>query len=140
MPKKKRIKITTVKQEPKITVSTADERDTPLFCFKHFEARNFKKDRKGVFFEFVKRLQKISELGWNKISTEKRHGFGYELIERKEMNDGIKNRISKIATPDTKVYVFRAEGDNLPFIGYRVDNIFHIIAVAASFKDFYNHG
>lgn len=140
MPKKKRIKICANKQEPKIEVSATDDKDTPLFCFRHFEARNFKSDHKGVFLEFVKRLQKISELGWNKISTEKKHGFGYELIEKKEMDAGIKSRIEKIATPDTKVYVFRAECDNLPFIGYRVDNIFHIIAVAASFKEFYKHG
>ena len=42
--------------------------------------------------------------------------------------------------PDvTKLYVFRATGDNHAFLGYRNGNVFNVLFIEYAFGDVYKH-
>lgn len=114
--------------------STEVNIDYPVFCFKHL-ITDCKGDYK-FYFEFVERLKKISCLSWKEIGTAQRHGFGTEKLTV----DSIKPDLPKFVSPDVKhLMVFRANGDNRPFLGLRRDNIFHIIFIEERFGDIYDH-
>lgn len=107
----------------------------PIFCFKHTRFK-FRKDFE-FYRLFIERLNKISSLDWNQISADKRHGFGFEKIPR----DIIKLQLPPFITPEVDhLLAFRACGDNRPFLGFRNENIFHVIFIEEKFGDVYDHG
>lgn len=106
----------------------------PLFCFKYLSETSIStcRDHK-FFFEFLIRLQKISQLGWPEIRTAPRHGFGMESISV----DQIKPQLPACITPDVrKLHVFRATGDNHPFIGLQIDRIFRVLLLKPTLEIF----
>ena len=106
----------------------------PVFCFRHLQSEP-KKDYK-FFADFIVRLKKISSLSWNEILIADRHGFGTEKIPVSQ----IKSTLPKFITPEiSDLIVFRANGDNRPFLGLRNGSVFHIIFFEESFGDVYNH-
>lgn len=109
--------------------------DYPVFCFKHLQL-DCKGDHK-FYYQFVERLNKLCNLPWNTINNSARHSFGFEKLPVNK----IKPDLPKFITPDVKdLLVFRATGDNRPFLGIRRNNIFHIIFLEERFDDVYNHG
>ncbi|WP_243231514.1 hypothetical protein [Flavobacterium pectinovorum] len=115
-----RIKKKSIK-ENKIKVPTDNNIviDYPVFCFKHLQTAP-NKDYK-FYADFIERLKKLCNLSWNQISVAQKHGFGTEKIPVNQ----IKPEMPKFVTPDvTDLIVFRANGDNRPFLGLRKDNIF----------------
>lgn len=128
--KKKNIK------ENKIKVPTHNslEIDYPVFCFKHLQTEP-NKDYK-FYADFIERLKKLCNLSWNQINLAQKHGFGIEKIPIKQIKPAMPNFI----TPDvTDLIVFRANGDNRPFLGLRSSNIFHVIFLEEKFGDVYDH-
>lgn len=110
--------------------------DYPLFCFKHLQTKSFVDCKDGSFFSnFLQRLKNLSDLGWKQISTSHRHAYGMEKIHQEQ----IKPQLPGIITPDVPLFAFRAVGNNLPFVGFREGNIFHILFIETSFGDIYNH-
>lgn len=108
--------------------------DYPLFCFKHLNCKP-KGDYK-FYANFIVRLSKLSNISWNVIEKSPRHGFGTEKIPI----SNIKPKLPNFITPDVKnLLVFRASGDNRPFIGLRDGNVFHIIFIEEKFGDVYDH-
>jgi hypothetical protein len=125
------------KSDPKkIHKPTASEPkiDYPIFCFKHLKL-DFKKDHE-YYFRFVERIQKLSQLTWKQINVAHRHGFGTEKMPVGEIKPDLPNFVTPYVTDLT---VFRANGDNRPFLGLRKNNIFHIIFLEETFGDVYNH-
>lgn len=124
-------------QQNKIKIPTQNniELDYPVFCFKHLQPtpnRDFE-----FYARFVERLNKLCNLSWKAINIAHRHGFGTEKIS----TDKIKPRLPHFVTPEVKeLTVFRANGDNRPFLGLRKNNIFHIIFLEEVFNDIYDHG
>lgn len=111
--------------------------DYPIFCFKYLQETSIKNCSDHKFFlDFIFRLQKLGELGWNEINKSSRHSFGTEKIPIKQ----IKPDLPLIITDEIdELTVFRANGNNLPFLGIRKPNVFHIIFVETNFGDIYNH-
>ena len=110
--------------------------DYPLFCFKHLQTNSIKDCTKYKFYyDFIFRMKKLSELGWKEIEKSDKHSFGTEKIT----HDMIKQTLPPQITPEVTLYAFRANGNNLPFVGYREGNIFHIIFIEAKFGDIYDH-
>ena len=112
----------------------------PVFCFKHLQLTSIKDCQEPrFFFKFLERLQKLSDLGWNGIRASQRHGFGTEKIPVGE----IKPMLPSFITPDVSHFtVFRANGDNRPFLGVRNSNnnkLFHIVFIESRFNDIYDH-
>lgn len=115
------------------------EIDYPLFSFKYLQKISIEDCKDYCFFqEFLFRLQKLSDLGWNKIRESNRHSFGMEKIPYKQIIH--KKLLPDFVTPDAELCVFRATGSNLPFIGIQNGKLFHIIFVETKFGDIYNHG
>ena len=118
----------------KIPSQNSIQVDYPVFCFRHLQSEP-KKDYK-FFADFIVRLKKISSLSWNEILIADRHGFGTEKIPVSQ----IKSTLPKFITPEiSDLIVFRANGDNRPFLGLRNGSVFHIIFFEESFGDVYNH-
>lgn len=113
--------------------------DTPLFCFTYFNHGLLKKNKQhntDLCFCFLERLQKLSEHGWKAIMTSDKHGLGTEKIPIKQ----IKCSLPSIITPDVQhLLVFRAKGNNLPFLGLREKNIFHVLLIEPDFGVVYDH-
>ena len=121
------------RQVPKIGAKAEDKKDEVLFSFKEIEPFSYtqaKNDSK-FFIDFIERLKKLSELGWQTIAKSDRHSFGFELLpigQIKKQVDGVE-----------KLIVFRATGNNHVFAGFREDNVFHILFIEYNFGDLYDH-
>ena len=92
---------------------------------------NEDKDQKAAFAE---QLQSLAGLTWSQIQLSPRHGMGQEQIAVSSL---------KITLPEhfedaVKVLALRYKG-KLPMIGIRVQDVFHVIAVARNFDDLYDH-
>lgn len=123
-------------QNNKIKIPTDNniEINYPLFCFKHLQTKP-KEDFK-FYADFIERLKKLCNLSWKEINVTQKHGFGTEKIPVKQ----VKPELPKFVTPDvTDLTVFRANGDNRPFLGLRKNNVFHIIFLEEKFGDIYDH-
>ena len=110
------------------------ELDYPVFCFRHLQTV-YNSDFK-FYADFVERLKKISALTWNQINVADRHGFGTEKMPIGQ----IKPQLPRFITPDiSHLLVFRANGDNRPFLGLRNGSVFHIIFIEEQFGNVYDH-
>lgn len=110
--------------------------DYPLFSFRYLQHTSYTECKDLTFFpNFMKRLGKLSELGWKGINTSQRHSFGMEKLPQ----EIIKPQMPSIVTPEVQLFAFRATGNNLPFIGFREGKIFHILYIETTFGDIYNH-
>lgn len=121
-----------------ISKSRIEKYEYPIFCFKYLSDKSFKHCTRAKFFiDFLIRLQKLSVLGWSEIRASDKHQFGMESLPV----DRIKPQLPSIVTPDvSKVHVFRATGDNHPFIGlHNPDNVFHVFFIVYTFGDIYDH-
>lgn len=118
----------------KIPSENSIELDYPIFCFRYLQTvpnGDYK-----FYSDFVERLKKISSLTWNQINVTHRHSFGTEKMPV----DQIKPELPRFVTPEiTHLLVFRANGDNRPFLGLRSGVVFHIIFIEEQFGDVYNH-
>jgi len=108
----------------KIPSENITELDYPIFCFRYLQTvpnGDFK-----FYSDFVERLKKISNLTWKQINVADRHGFGTEKMPVTQ----IKPKLPKFVSPEiTHLLVFRANGDNRPFLGLRKGTVFHIIFI-----------
>ena len=110
--------------------------DYPLFSFKYLQDTSIKDCKDYKFYrDYIFRLRKLSTLGWKEIQKSDRHSFGTEIIS----HDMIKPNLPKHITPEVTLYAMRANGNNLPFIGYREGKIFHVIFIETEFGDIYDH-
>lgn len=109
----------------------------PSFSFRYFSDSNLKDVRGDFMVEFLNRLKKLSELGWDQIYTSDKHGFGVEPIGQ----DLIKLELPEVVTKETTIQAFRASGDNRPFIGFRQKDgdVFYILYIESKFGDLYDH-
>lgn len=112
--------------------------DYPLFSFRWLSDRSICNCNDAKFFlDYLMRLHKLSELGWNEIRLSGRHGFGMESIP---VNSIKCKNLPEIITPDvSELHVLRATGNNLPMVGLQIGKIFHVIFIEAQFGDVYDH-
>lgn len=116
----------------------SDELDYPIFSFKYLQDVSYlESDDADFLSKFINRLHKLSNLGWKEIRTSHRHAFGTEQLAYEQIKP--KDKIPSFITPEIKFTVFRAHGDNRPFLGIQDKNIFHIIFIEANFGDIYDH-
>jgi len=123
-------------QKNKIKVPSKNDSplDYPIFCFRHLQT--IPGEDHKFYSDFVVRLKKISELSWNQVNVSSRHSFGTEKISVTQ----IKPQFPRFVTPEiTHLTVFRANGDNRPFLGLRNGIVFHIIFLEEKFGDIYDH-
>lgn len=133
----KPFKIASTKKETIIEKSKILEEDYPIFCFKYLNESSIKDCKKAdFFFDFLMRLKKLSELGWKEIRKSSKHSFGMEKIPKKK----IIPQLPPCVTPEVKeLHVFRANGNNLPFIGIETQNVFRVFFIETEFGHIYDH-
>ena len=72
-------------------------------------------------------------LSWNELIHHRRHGLGYEKIPKRLIKPAIPEHL------DLETYLaFRHQG-NLPFVGFRTGDVFHVLWVERRYNDLYNH-
>ena len=123
-------------QQNKIKVPTENnlELDYPVFCFRHLQTKS--NGDFEFYSDFIERLKKLSSLSWKVINVSDRHGFGTEKMPV----DKIKPKLPNFITPEiSHLTVFRANGDNRPFLGLRKGIVFHIIYIEEKFGNIYDH-
>jgi len=131
-------KIRNVQKHDNINKNRIETLNYPIFCFKHLQDVSIKNSTDADFFvKFLFRLQKLSNLGWEEIRKSPKHSFGTSQIPINELKPTI---FPSIVTPEvTHLTVFRANGDNRPFLGIQSKDIFHVIFIEAVFNDIYDH-
>jgi hypothetical protein len=137
---KKRLVIRIVEPSKVNTIDKTkiNEANYPIFCFKYLSDVSIKKcSNPRFFYDFLMRLRKLSELGWTEIRKSHRHAYGLESIPLNQIKPQV---LPESITPDVKyLHAFRANGDNLPFIGIQMQRIFRILFLETNFGDIYNH-
>lgn len=132
------ILIKNASRQHSIRKKDVEDIDFPIFSFKYLQDYSIKECSDPKFLlDFLFRLKKLAELGWQNIATAHRHSYGFELIDI----DCFKHKEHpSCVTPDVnKLYVFRASGDNRTFAGIRIRNRFEVIYIEGKINDMYNH-
>ncbi len=113
------------------------ENSTPVFCFKYLQDNSIDKCKDAAFFiNFLHRLRMLSDVTWKQIEISSRHGVGME----KMLISDLKPDKPQCLTPDVAaLVVFRAVGNNLPFLGFRQREVFHVVYIESAFGDIYEH-
>lgn len=138
MRKKKKAKLLEEREDEPKDLHITHGIDYPVFSFKYLQEDSIKGCKDADFLnKFIIRLMKLSSLGWKEIRKSGRHGFGTEQIHISQIKP--KKRVS-ITEDIDYLTVFRAHGDNRPFLGLNVYGIFHVIYIEANFCDIYDHG
>lgn len=108
---------------------------TPKFCLRYlatgFDVRSLPQDKQA---KFACALQDRSSMSWTQIKLAPRHGHGSELILRGEIKPRVPDQFGE--TP--KFMVLRYDG-NLPMVGVRVRDVFHVCWIEANYGDVYDH-
>lgn len=120
-------------------IQELSEIEHPIFSFRYLHNDSYPNCNDASFFiKFFERLQKLSELGWEKIRIANRHGYGMEKIPIAQLNVSIKN--VPFITPEVKeIDVFRSNGDNRTFAGVQKGKIFYILFIETRFGDICPH-
>lgn len=108
------------------------------FRFLHHNVsyKRSKRADKKFLCDFLERLKKLSQLGWDEIRLSDRHQYGTEMIPISQ----IKPEVLESPSDDIdKLTAFRASGDKRPFLGVRSGNIFYILFIEGWYGDVYNH-
>lgn len=112
--------------------------DYPIFSFKYLKSESIDECNDcSFFFNFLMRLQKLSELGWKEIFVTQRHGYGMEKLPVSQIVP--REQLPPFVTREANVDVFRSSGDNRTFVGIQQGKIFHIFFIEAKFGDICKH-
>lgn len=95
----------------------------PLFSLRHlaagFRVSDCQRSDKAAFAD---RLQELAQLTWTQIMLAPRQGIGTETIDHQSVREAIPTHV----TPDRTLLAIRF-GDKARIIGYREDEVLHII-------------
>lgn len=109
--------------------------ETPKFCL-HYLSKDLDVQALELRHQaaFAKCLQKLAASTWKDILSRDRHGQGAEFVTRAQIRGSVPERF----TDSTRFMVFRYSGQR-PMAGVRVDAVFHVLWIAPSFNELYNH-
>lgn len=126
------------KQDESTSIKKKPEERYPVFCFKHLQSYSYKSCSDPSFFiEFLERLKKLGNLGWQEINRSPRHSFGTEKMPIGKIK--VKTFPPIVTEEVGALTVFRATGSNLPFLGIRLEDTFQVIFIETKFGDIYDH-
>lgn len=109
--------------------------ETPKFCLHHlqkgFAVTDLTEGRGG---DFAVRLERLCEHTWKALQQMGKHGLGSEKVTWP-----LKPKVPENLT-QTSLWAFRYTGDNRPMVGYRSNDVFHVVWIEDRFGDLYDHG
>lgn len=119
-------------------VETLANIDYPLFSFRYFKNVSAKDCKDAKFFlDYITRLQKLSELGWDEIRKSHPHSYGMEPMPQAQIHHN--GLLPSFVTKEVDLHVFRAVGDNRVMVGLQEGKIYHVFFVEAKFGDISPH-
>lgn len=83
--------------------------------------------------EFLIKWAKRSAFTWKDLTTHKKHGLGFEMLPKKQIKPSVPESLEQ-----EKYMVFRHEG-NLPFVGFKVGNVFNVLWIEVEYGKVYDH-
>ena len=89
------------------------------------------------FINFIKRLNKLSVLGWEEIRLSHRHSFGMESIPKHQIRHT--ELLPSFITREVDLHLFRAVGDNRVLVGLQEGKLYHVFFLEAKFGDISRH-
>lgn len=109
---------------------------TPKFCLAYivngYCLRELSVEQQAAF---ALALQKRCEMTWKDITLADRHGLGSEMLPAGQ----IKPQIPNSFRDRDKFLVIRYNG-NLPMVGIRILDVFHVLWIERDYGDVYDHG
>jgi hypothetical protein len=115
-----------------LSVSTNDKK--PIFSFQYIQENHGLKDcPENDKIALINKLFELSQVTWGDIFQANRHGMGKEIIDHKS----IKAPVPSCVKEDTNILAIRYNG-KAPMIGFRENEIFHILWIDHNFK-LYKH-
>lgn len=108
----------------------------PIFSLQYLSTDHkfsFDSCNKDQKVKFADTLYKLSRLTWAQIQQTDRHALGTEKISRASIKPPIPSHI----TEDVNFLAFRFD-DKAPIVGYRGNDVFHIIWIDRLYK-LYDH-
>lgn len=120
---------------PRVDAEKPPQQQTPIFCL-HYLCGQYcltkcDKDHQSAFARWQHTL---SQLTWQQIEIQRRHGQGYERLPREILKASIPSHV----TEDVNLIAFRYLGKN-PVVGYRDGRTFHVLFLDRDFS-LYDHG
>ncbi|QVI29472.1 hypothetical protein MN2019_09375 [Mycolicibacterium neoaurum] len=85
--------------------------------------------------QFALTLHKCAQLRWQDFGQAGRKGAGTELIPKGQIRAPIPSKFSH----QDRFMAFRYKGQ-LPMLGVRINEVFHVLWVERQFGDVYDHG
>ncbi len=108
---------------------------TPKFCLAHIgNGHCLEHLSSAQRSAFALAIQKRCEMTWQQITLADRHGLGLETLPA----DQIKPQIPARFSDREKFLVLRYDG-NLPMIGARTQDVFHVLWIEGAFGEVYEH-
>ena len=105
------------------------------FGFSYLHDISYPDCKDGAFFvSYLKRLKKLSSVGWNVLNASGRHSFGWEKIPVNQIKKDV-----KLSDDVSFLISLRATGDNRVFLGFREANVFQVVFIESKFGDVYDH-
>jgi hypothetical protein len=132
---KRSLKVESERIKYPIPVTIPSIQKRPIFSFLYLQDNYcISKCNKEQKIGFVDTMRALSKLTWQQIMSAPRHGLGTEKIKR----DSIKVSIPDKITEDITFLAIRFHRLE-PMVGFRVDNIFHIVWFDRDYT-LYDHG
>lgn len=83
--------------------------------------------------EFLLKWWKRSDFTWQELGQHPKHGLGWEMLKKTFIKPSVPEELEQ-----DKYMVFRHKG-NLPFVGFKAGDVFHVLWVATSYEEVYDH-
>ena len=107
----------------------------PLLCLRHCRSGwGVEELRPEQCQQFLIKWNKRAKLTWDELVQHDRHGLGSEFIPAA--------KIKPSPPPDSikrdRYLVLRHDG-NLPFVGFRTGDVFHVLWIEKKYNELYDH-
>lgn len=112
----------------------APEPGYPLLCLRHLQSGwGFDDSSPDQCQQFLIKWAKRAVLTWTELVHHPKHGLGSEKLPKAKINPQIPQHLQL-----DNYLVFRHQG-NLPFVGFRSGDVFHVLWVEREYNQLYRH-
>lgn len=107
----------------------------PVLCLRHTRngygvAELSEQQRSELLLKWAKRTQ----FTWTELGTQPKHGLGFEYMPAGQIKKAAPEALAQ------QKYMILRHHQNLPMVGFKVNDTFHVLWIEASYGDVYDHG
>jgi hypothetical protein len=82
---------------------------------------------------FLVKWEKRAKITWTELQSHDKHGLGTEKLPSRMIKPAVPEELAQ-----DRYTVFRHEG-NLPFVGFRAGDVFHVLWIETRYNELYKH-